>query len=624
MCGINGIYGLESITNAEAIVDKMNDRIAHRGPDADGLFTCANAVLGHRRLSIIDLHESSNQPFHSYDGRYTLVFNGEIYNFKELKAKFDDYPYKTSGDTEMIIAAYSALGTDCFELFNGMFALAIWDHQKEELVLARDRMGIKPLYYTHVNQSIVFSSEIRPIIHSGLIKPKLDQVGLHDYLRYQTVHAPNTIIEGVKMLLPGHIMRISDNEMVESRFWDIRQDYDKSVPLDADKVKKNIKDLLQKSVEYRTIADVPFGAFLSGGIDSSAIVGMMAQMNDLQINTFSVVFNEEEFSEAKYARMVANKFNTAHHEIKLQPSDFLDLLPDALEAMDHPSGDGPNTFVVSKVTKEAGVTMALSGLGGDELFAGYDLFKRCVSLSDKKWLLSFPKFLRKGAGSVLKTVKPGVSANKIADTLALDYFDLEYIYPLMRQVLLDKQILEVLSTNELHENQVFKIAKTNDFSQPGFDMPYLSRISYMEVNTYMQNVLLRDSDQMSMAHALEIRVPFLDHNLVEYVSGVHDKLKYPVTPKRLLIESLGDLLPSEIVNRPKMGFTFPWAHWMKNEMRDMCQKSIDGLSARTIFNGAAIKQLWQRFLKGDPAVSWSRVWYLIVLENWLVQHGVEA
>ncbi|MFT4986139.1 MAG: asparagine synthase (glutamine-hydrolyzing) [Flavobacteriales bacterium] len=624
MCGIAGLYGLEGVNNPEGIVARMNDLISHRGPDSDGLFSYGNVVLGHRRLSIIDLSEEANQPFHNHNGRYTIVFNGEVYNFQEIKSRLKDYQFKTKCDTEVVLAAYEMFGVDCFEMFNGMFALAIWDKQTEELIIARDRMGIKPLYYYIKDQTIMFASEIRAIMHSGFMKAELDQSGLVDYMRYQTVHAPNTIIKDVKMLMPGSLMRISDSEFSHEVYWDSRVDYKKNDDSDPEKIKKNIHDTLFNAVSLRTISDVPYGAFLSGGIDSSAIVGMMSKMSDIQINTFSVVFDEAEFSEAVYARQVSELFGTVHREIPVTPTDFLELLPDALDAMDHPSGDGPNTYVVSKVTKEAGVTMALSGLGGDELFAGYDLFKRCASLSDKRWLMSFPPAFRKPVGRIYKTLKPGISSDKVDAVLNLDYLDLEYIYPLMRQVLLDDRIKSITGNKNLPENEVFRIAQGADHTNIGFEMPYLSRISYMEFNSYMQNILLRDSDQMSMAHALEIRVPFLDHNIVEYVLGIGDKLKYPSSPKKLLIESLDGLLPDNIVNRPKMGFTFPWAHWMKNDLKDFCATNIETLKQRSYINAASIDKLWNQFLSGDPRVTWSRLWYLIVLENWIKKNDVKT
>jgi asparagine synthase (glutamine-hydrolysing) len=280
--------------------------------------------------------------------------------------------------------------------------------------------------------------------------------------------------------------------------------------------------------------------------------------------------------------------------------------------------DGPNSYVVSKATKDAGVTMALSGLGGDELFGGYDIFKRAHSLLDKKWLMSFPILVRKSLGKVLKIAKPGISSDKIAKTITSKYLELPYYYPINREVMDDDAIHKLLTYHDYPENTVHEILQHGiGVGSSGAKVPFLSRVSYAEMNTYMQNVLLRDSDQMSMAHALEVRVPFLDHQLVEYVYGIRDDYKYPTTPKKLLVESLGDLLPKEIVNRPKMGFTFPWEQWMKNELKSYCKNGLDHLKHLSFFEERAIDDIWVNFLKGDKKITWSRVWHLVVLGHWL-------
>jgi len=313
-----------------------------------------------------------------------------------------------------------------------MFAFAIWDVDKRALFIARDRLGIKPLYFFDNNNSIVFSSEIRSILECSLVEKKIDKISFIDYLRYNTVHAPNTIIEGVKMLMPGHYIWVSDDEYKNEPYWDINGFLNrKSDNQSYEEIKNEVKDRLTKSVQRRLMADVPFGAFLSGGIDSSAIVALMSEVSDQPVKTFNISFAEEEFSEAKYARIIAEKYKTDHTEIKLTPEDFLKELPSALSGMDHPSGDGPNSFVVSRATKEAGVTMALSGLGGDELFAGYDIFPRAVSLLDKKWVYSFPVGIRKLFGKALKTVKPTIASDKIVETITQKYLELPFYYPIL-------------------------------------------------------------------------------------------------------------------------------------------------------------------------------------------------
>jgi asparagine synthase (glutamine-hydrolysing) len=626
MCGINGLYGLNERL-AEEKIAAMNTSMAHRGPDDQGVFTTKKIALGHRRLSIIDLSSDGHQPMHSYDNRYSIIYNGELYNYKKLKFELQrvvsgsgqqTYLFNTNTDTEVILAAYIRWGTDCLSRFNGMFAFAIWDNQKEELFIARDRLGIKPLYYFYSNGIFGFSSEIRSLLASGLIPKELDKKSLVDYLRYQTVHAPDTIVKGIKMLMPGHFIELKDKKVTLKNYWTLSEsisDLPKGKNYDA--VCADINKLLTEGVERRLIADVPFGAFLSGGIDSSAIVGLMSKVSSEKVKTFSVTFDESEFSESRYAQLIAKKFNTDHHEIRLTPDDFINELPYALKSMDHPSGDGPNTYVVSKATKSAGITMALSGLGGDELFAGYDVFKRALELNQKNWLNLFPQFLRATAAGILTNVKPGVASEKIAGLLKQDKINFSSFYPLSRQVLMDDQIFRLLKTQELPLNKVSEIL--SEIHLDKIENP-LSRVSVAEISTYMQNVLLRDTDQMSMAHALEVRVPFLDYTLVEYVLGVPDKFKSTVSPKKLLVDALGDLLPDEIVHRSKMGFTFPWKQWMKKELKDFCEQKLLSLAKRESFNEKGIVNLWSDFLNDKPGITWSRIWHLIVLENWMQEN----
>ena len=627
MCGISGILGIASPEEAGKVLDAMNGAIAHRGPDDCGSFVVPGVALGQRRLSIIDLSCAGHQPMLSADGNLVLIFNGEIYNYRELKQELQEYPYQTQTDTEVILAAWEKWGRECVHHFNGMFAFVIWDKAKNEVYLFRDRLGIKPLYYYQQEQCLLFCSEVRGLLASGLVPRKLNRAALADYLRYQTVHAPETMVQGVQMLLPGHYIHISKGEMTIAPYWSPEKNYSREAEGKSyEAVKQDVRDLLRQAVARRLVADVPFGAFLSGGIDSSAIVGLMSQVASQRVKTFCVVFEEEAFSEAKYAAAIAKKFNTDHTEIKLTPDDFLELVPAALQAMDHPSGDGPNTFVVSKVTKEAGITMALSGLGGDELFAGYDVFTRMATLHRHQWLATAPLALRRMAGNSLKALRPSVASNKINELLSLPSWKLSDAYPITRQVLPDEYLLQLMGRATLEENRVQQLveASRKRQEQNGGMLPLLSRVSVAEIGTYMQNTLLRDTDQMSMAHALEVRVPFLDYELVEYVLGVPDKYKYPASPKKLLTDALGDLLPMDIINRPKMGFVLPWQNWLKQELYAFADEKINNLGKRGILHPSELQKLWQRFLAGDAAVTWSRVWALVVLENWLEENELEA
>lgn len=655
MCGICGIISFNKAGRFVPNIKAMNDALAHRGPNAEGTWLNEDTALGHRRLSIIDLSDAGNQPMVSGDQRYVLVFNGEIYNFRELRNKLPNYPFKTNSDSEVILAAYSQWGKNCVTRFNGMFAFAIWDNLKKELFLVRDRMGIKPLYYFMDDEKLIFSSEVRCLLASNLVKRQIDRKSLVDYIRYQTVHAPDTIIAEIKMVMPGqyitvrssttksgnHEVKFSDSDkenqnsssetllssahhtILSGFYWQLGRSYNGSAP-PADKprreIQRDILELLTRSVERRLIADVPFGAFLSGGIDSSIVVGLMASVLNQKVNTFSVTFSEKKYSESHYSQLIANRFNTNHTEIKLSPGDFVQMLPNALNSMDHPSGDGPNTWVVSKVTKEAGITMALSGLGGDELFAGYDIFKRLNYLYKFRGITKLPSSVRTIPGRLLNMTEPSISIAKIKELLNLPSWDLTDTYPLSRQILPDRKIEKLLLEINMPANAVESIVREISCRKRSH---LLSTISCAEISTYLQNVLLRDTDQMSMAHALEVRVPFLDHVLVEYVLQISDNNKFPHTPKQLLVESTYPLLPKDVSKRRKMGFTLPWDYWMRNQLKSFCESHLQSLSKHDYFNSYGLMQIWKRFLNNDPLITWSRIWTLVALGNWLTNNDIE-
>ncbi len=632
MCGINGVISpIYNKTELAPITKKMNDAMAHRGPNAEGAYSEDGFSFGHRRLSIIDLSEAGTQPMFSNDKRYIIVFNGELYNYLDLKFELQrieqgtnakPYVFVTNTDTEVVLAAYIRWGANCLDRFNGMYAFSIFDKETKETIIARDRLGVKPLYYYNKNNHILFASEIRSLLASNVIPRKLNKSAIADYLRYQTVHAPETILEDVKVLMPGHYLKVKNNEIDTYSYWDLQKNINYSGEKQSKvEIEKNIKELFFKSVERRLIADVPFGAFLSGGIDSSAVVAAMANVSENKIETFSVTFGESEYSEAEYAKLISKKFNTNHHEIKLNAFDFLNELPNALDAMDSPSGDGPNTYIVSKATKEAGITMALSGIGGDELFAGYDIFKRSLEL-DKKWYLNYtPRMFRKIGAEIYRSKNKTIAGDKIADVLSSPIVNFDYSYPISRRVLTDNQILSLTNLTSLPFNSVYKTVRLQAFTKTNYQ---LTKVSLAEISTYLQNVLLRDTDQMSMANALEVREPFLDYKLVEYSLGINDAHKYPHQPKKLFVDALGDLLPREIIDRPKMGFVFPWEHWMKNELKSFCEAKINSLSNRESFNKSGVLAIWNRFINNDPKINFSRVWLLIVLENWLDKNNIEA
>ncbi len=621
MCGIAGIYGLNNRHEAESLVGRMNDRIAHRGPDDNGAYADESVALGHRRLAILDLSPAGHQPMFSEDQNFVIVFNGEIYNFREIRESFTDFHFKTETDTEVIIEAFRRHGKECVHLFNGMFAFAIWDKAKQELFIARDRLGIKPVYYYRTNDLFLFSSEIRSLIASELVPRKINRNGIAEYFTYQTIHAPETIIDKVMMLMPGHHVTITSGGVKEEKYWDpVTNASNASAGKKYDEVCNDVRSLFEASVKRRLISDVPFGAFLSGGIDSSAVVAQMSRVLDQPVRTFNISFDESEFGEAKYARIIAEKYNTEHHELLLTPADFLKMVPDALKAIDHPSGDGPNSFVVSKMTRDNGITMALSGLGGDELFAGYPVFTRTMSVMRSRWIWNLPIAVRRMIGELIVQLKPGIQGIKLKQLLTTDRAAVPPVFPIARQSQPPSETARLINFALPHDRVE---AIVNDALKNAGQLGTLSQVSVAEIVTYMQNILLRDTDQMSMASALEVRVPFLDYKLVEYVLGVSDEFKNPVYPKKLLVESMGDLLPGEIVHRKKMGFSFPWVHWLRNELKPFCDERIQSLAQRSFINGPELISRWNRFLKGDPGVRWPDIWTAVVLENWLMENKIE-
>lgn len=618
MCGIAGILNFNGQQADAAVIKRMTDAMAHRGPDADKFIVDGKIALGHRRLSIIDLSTAADQPFYDNSGRYVMVFNGEMYNFQEVRAGITGYEFKTSSDTEVLLAAYIKWGPACISRFRGMFAFAIWDREEKELFVARDRMGVKPFYYYLDGQQFLFASETRAILASGLVRREVDMAALHDYFSYQSVTFPDTVIKGITQLQAGSWMRLKDGKTEQQVYWDLLQP-----PVDFDfangkKVGQRISELLLQSVSRRLVSDVPVGAFLSGGIDSSAVVGLMAQAGAGQPNTFNISFTEEEYDESPYAEMVARKFNTRHTRILLKPESFLDELHNALDAMDTPSGDGINTYVVSKAIRARGITVALSGIGGDELFAGYAYFQQYLQLRSKSWLWKLPPGLRRLAA----LTQTGTKRERYRQLLEADSPGIDEVYPVFRQVLTPDVLRGLTSLNGAASGMTPLVSYLGARRGGLSRLPLYSQVSAAEYMGYTQHTLLKDTDQMSMAVSLEVREPFFDQDLVEFVLSVPDTLKRPDFPKKLLVESLGPLLPEEIVFRKKQGFLFPWNIWLRNELRSFCESHLKRMMQRPWINGPALQVRWQRFLAGDRDVRWSEIWLFVVLEYWLEKNQV--
>jgi asparagine synthase (glutamine-hydrolysing) len=609
MCGIAGIYSFKNNGHKD-IIRSMTNAMAHRGPDADGFYDDDTMSLGHRRLSIIDLSENANQPLYDDTNNYVIIFNGEIYNYKEVKSKLVHYNFKTSSDTEVVLAGFITWGKEILSHLKGMFAFAIYNKHTKDLFIARDRLGVKPIYYYKDENCFIFASEIRAILATNLVAKEIDQNALHTYFATQSFSIPQSIIKNVHQLEAGYTITVSSKNFVKEQYWNITEPQEKFIINDAATAKKEVYRLMLQSVERRLVADVPVAAFLSGGIDSSAIVGLMAQIKEAP-QTFNIAFNEKEYDESTYAEIIAQKFNTQHHKILLQPKVFLDELPNALNAMDIPSGDGINSYVVSKEIVKKGIKVAMSGVGGDELFAGYPSFKQWYSINQKKWIWNSPQFLRQFASLFLSDNNNKTARIKeliLSKNLSIDAF-----YPLVRQVFSKKEIAGILRG---------QMPSSVNVPLSVEQFPLLSQFSIAELTGYTHHTLLKDTDQFSMAVSLEVREPFFDHELIEYVLQIPDHIKYPNYAKQLLVESLEDLLPNEIVHRKKQGFVFPWELWMKNELKEFCETNIAHLYNYNFLNSNYIEKNWNDFLKGAPKSRWSNTWLFVILGHWLNKNNI--
>ncbi|HKP83083.1 MAG TPA: asparagine synthase (glutamine-hydrolyzing) [Pyrinomonadaceae bacterium] len=594
MCSIAGIFG----GSADAVV-RMNRAQRHRGPDDEGVANPGSVVLGNTRLAIIDTSAAGHQPMQDPESGNWITYNGEIYNFKELRNEIGGEWFSNS-DTEVVLRGYGKWGVDVFRKLRGMFALGLWDDQKQQLLLARDPLGIKPLYYYSTKDRIVFASELRALLASKLVPRRINSAGVDSYLTNGSVAAPLTIVEGIKQLLPGHYLQVSANDRRDVEFAVPERE---DVAVDRDDAVARLRAELEESVRLHLVSDVPLGVFLSGGMDSSALVALMSRVSDQRPQTFSIVFDESAFSEAPFSRAVAERFQTDHQEIRLTESQLIEMLPEAIAAIDQPTMDGINTFVVSKAVKNAGITVALSGLGGDELFAGYPSFRRAVRIASMSQ--ASKRVLRAASGIGRIAVNGSVQRQKFWQ-LANSEGTAADVYRISRQLFSPDTVRQITGRDSNCRGGP---------PWPPASADIVNTISQLELNGYMTNTLLRDTDAMSMVHSLEVRVPFVDVKVVDYVLSLPGDWKLRNGyPKPLLADALSDLLPRDFMARPKMGFTLPFEKWLQQNLRHEVSSVLEDAGA--ILNLGAVRKIWHDFLQKPRAVGWSRPWSLYVLAKW--------
>ncbi len=627
MCGIFGVIG-HNARIPDGVVERGTKSLAHRGPDDSGTILLRDPSsglteigLGNRRLAILDLSPLAHQPMTDPETGNWIVYNGEIYNFRDVRSELEraGVSFVSHSDTEVLLKAYARWGANCLTKFRGMFAFAIWDARAHQLLIARDPMGIKPLYYAQSGPFLIFTSEVRSVLGTGLIPRRLDRAGLLNFLTYGSAYDPFTLIEGVHALAPGHTLTWKAGEISITQYWDL---VDEHPTADSAQDMHALQSTLEEAVRLQLVSDVPVGVFLSGGIDSSALVSILSR-GGVTPATFSIIFREADFSEAEYSRAVAKKFRTDHHEITISQNDVLDAIPSALSAMDLPTMDGINTYFVSRETRSAGVKVALSGLGGDEIFAGYSSFRSIPRAErfGRTWK-HVPRSLRGSLASVFSAVAPRNDQNRKLETLARANGRILHPYFLTRTLFTPDQTEDLFPSADALIRQE-AAASQCDSLQRAQALDPVNRVSYLESRCYMLNTLLRDADVMSMSQGLEVRVPLIDHQLAKTVMALPGASKLNGTPKKLLVEALRGSLPEEIVHRAKRGFTLPFEHWMKQELRAQIEpiltaKRIDEGPLGGMLHGNSVQRVWNDFLSGT--VSWTRPWSLYVLERWCEQY----
>ncbi|MCA9167458.1 MAG: asparagine synthase (glutamine-hydrolyzing) [Planctomycetales bacterium] len=642
MCGIAGAIGAVDDQVALA-VRAMQSEMLHRGPDAEGYWESVQAdraigvALAHRRLAILDLSPEANQPMADEAAGCVIVFNGEVYNFGELRYELQaaGVTFSTHGDTEVLLKAYVHWGSSCVERLRGMFAFAIWDPREQILFVARDRVGIKPLYMTTLRRPqgnvLLFASELRALLDTGLVNRRIDPVGLSSYLWNGLVIGPTTIVSGVKLLPPGTTQEIAlSGEMRSSRrYWRLPAPGGKR--RDTDELAAE----LENAVRLRMISDVPIAVFLSGGIDSSAIAALACRSTGARVKTFNLAFEEAAYDESAYARRVAAAIGTEHRELLLSEQSFVEQLGDMLDSVDQPTLDGVNTYLVSRAVREAGITVALAGTGGDELFGGYRSFVDVPrSLAARRFAAGIPVTLRSRLAEAITRMKigpygevpPQARWGKLSDFLSTRIGLLEtyqVAYGLFTRSFLHDLCERALETGGYYGLPVTTAGDLRSLIDEHFP---LQSISNLELTCYAGERLLRDTDVFSMAVGLEVRVPLLDHRVIEAAAQLEEHRRYERLGRKQILRDIAlKHLDPQLFERPKSGFQLPLELWCRNQLKGTVEETFHDrtLCQQVGLSPEAVGRLWRAFLAHAPGVHWLRVWSLFVLLRWSRQNGVK-
>ncbi|WP_020408729.1 asparagine synthase (glutamine-hydrolyzing) [Hahella ganghwensis] len=620
MCGIAGFTRFDQSVPSESVLKAMGDVIQHRGPDAYGIHAEEGVGLCHRRLSIVDLSEAGNQPMKSANGRYVIVFNGEIYNFLELREMLveEGYPFQNRTDTEVILALYEKEGTKCLDKLNGMFAFAIWDRQEKSVFLARDRIGKKPLYYHFDGANLYFASELKSLLTIPEIPTEVRLDSVYDFFAYQYVPDPKTIFQDIYKLEPGHYLTLTGNHLLKQQYWDVTfaNHTSKSEP----ELKQDLLQLLTDCTKRRMIADVPLGAFLSGGIDSSGVVALMAQNSDKPVKTCSIGFDEKKFNETEFARVIAEQYHTEHHEFTVH-QNVKDNLEKIVSFFDEPFAD-PSlvpTYFVSELARQQ-VTVAVAGDGGDEVFAGYE--KYSIDDIENRLRSKFPRFLRKKVFPHLANLlaKSNNTLCRKGKTLLTSLsLEPEMGFYLSNAQIDDRQWERLVSDDTRKQLGSYHPSKiTTDAYHRADGEDHVAKILYTDMKTYLPGGILVKVDRMSMANSLEVRAPILDKEVLEFSGTLPSSLKFRNGEKKYILkETFKQLLPDEVLYRKKMGFSVPLATWLRTELRELASDYLfhKGEGIQQFFNMDEVKNMWTQH-QNEKADHSAVLWSMLMFQMW--------